>query len=305
MANMNNISISFQPMTVREILRRSFRIYKSNYIRFIGTILLIKGSYLILGYIIKEIIVFIVKGPNPDTLAPETMIYVDYLIDLGIKAFELFFITPFLVGILTISISSMLLNKKAGIVDVYSRLSKKILPLIGTVFITGVMMAVVFFMSASLGLSMIFAGSQPGLLVVIAGMFMTGVLLVWYAFISQAVIFEGEGGIGAMKRSKYLVKGSFARTFLLVIVSLIAITFAAELASLGVYQLFSLFGSYGITLAGGASEGVSNIISVIVEPLRIIIIIILYYDFRIRKEGYDPEIMAQEFKGITEKESEV
>jgi len=38
------------------------------------------------------------------------------------------------------------------------------------------------------------------------------------------------------------------------------------------------------------------VLSVLLEPFRIAAITLLYYDFRIRKEGFDLEIMAEELE---------
>ena len=40
--------------------------------------------------------------------------------------------------------------------------------------------------------------------------------------------------------------------------------------------------------------------SVLLEPFRIAVMTLLYYDFRIRKEGFDLEIMAEELEADLE-----
>ena len=152
---------------------------------------------------------------------------------------------------------------------------------------------------------MLTAQSQAGMLVVMAGLILAAVLWIWYTFIPQTVVLEGEGGISAMKRSKYLVKGSFVKAFVLIILVYIAMLLATEIASFGIYRFLSLFGQYGDLLAAGASAGLSNVLSILLEPFRIAALTLLYYDFRIRKEGFDVEIMAEELEADISDESRI
>ena len=115
-------------------------------------------------------------------------------------------------------------------------------------------------------------------MLVIPGIF----LWIWFAFIPQTVVFDGEGGISAMKRSKHLVKGFFGKTFIL----LVLIFLAASLIT-GVLSRF---------LPSALGIGAANVASVLLEPFKISAMMFLYYDLRIRKEGFDLEIMAEELE---------
>ena len=68
-----------------------------------------------------------------------------------------------------------------------------------------------------------------------------------------------------------------------------------EIVSFGIYKSFSLTKLHSM-LAEGASRGASNVLSVLLEPFRIAAMTILYYGFRLRKEGFDLEIMAEELE---------
>jgi hypothetical protein len=43
-------------------------------------------------------------------------------------------------------------------------------------------------------------------------------------------------------------------------------------------------------------KGLSNVVSVIFEAFRITIIPLLYYDLRVRKEGFNLEMLAKEME---------
>ena len=240
---MSDLPKTLHPMTVRDILDRSVQLYKNNVAKFIGIILLIKGPYLVITYILTDSI-------------------------LTIRLVETLFIGPILVAVMTVAVSEHFLDKDIGIAEVYSRILQKLFPLLGTVLLTGLATAFGFLMFVI-----------PGFL-----------MWTWFAFIPQAVALEDEGGISAIKRSKYLIKGYFIRAFALLILIFIAVSLVTEIIALGVDKTLYPLGDYSALLA----DGVSNVISIILEPFRIAVTILLYYDLRIRKEGFDLEIMAAE-----------
>ena len=289
---MNQVFMSFRPMTVREIFTRSIQLCKENFLKFIGIILLVEGSYLILGYILRQIVVILVRGSAEN--AAITTANLDLAIDLALKAADIIFITPISIAAMTIAIASILLGEEIGVLDSYKRIGRRILPLVGTVLLRGIVIATIFVTSLYLGITMLMTGSQPGIIMVMLGVLLTALFLIWYAFISQTVVMEDEGGYSAMKRSKYLAKGFLSKGFVLVILSLVAIALGTEFVSFGIYKVFSVFGQHGRFLATGASDGASNVVSLLLEPFRAAILVFLYFDLRIRKEGFDLEIMSKE-----------
>ncbi len=254
---MNDLSKTLHPMTIGDILDRSIQLYRSNLLKFIGIILLIKGPYLILERFLLELI---------KPVATEAS-YMSVNALLLLRLLEPLFIVPILTAAMTMAISERFLNREIGIAEAYSRILRRFFPLLGTILIAGIVIGIGF------------------MVLIIPGL----ILWVWFAFIPQTVVIEGEGGIGAMKRSKYLVKGYFARTFALFILIFIAVSLVTGVISYGITR-FPFLGQYSRPLG----EGAANVISVLLEPFRIAAMTLLYYDFRIRKEGFDLEIMAEE-----------
>ncbi len=249
---------------------------------------------MIFGYVFKELIMLGFEGTGED--AAQIATYADYLITLLLRVLELLFITPIVVAAMTMAISERFLNRDIGVTEAYRKILRRFLPLLGTTLLAGILISIVLFTCIFLGFSMMAAGAQPGALMVMIGAILAGVLWIWWVFIPQTVVLEGEGGISAMKRSKYLVKGSFIKAFVLVALVFIAVVLITEIASFSIFKLLSLLGQYGDLLAGGASTGLSNVIPILLEPFRIAAMTLLYYDFRIRKEGFDVEIMAEELE---------
>ena len=170
-------------------------------------------------------------------------------------------------------ISQHLLGRPISVGEAYARVLSSLFPLLGVLII---------FILGSLVFSTIAAGI--GLMVFIPGI----IVYVWFCLAAPVVIIEREGGFGALRRSRVLVKGFFDRAFLLVVWLTLAEAFVVIL----VLSLPFLVGSF----PGFPSllSFLSICLSLPINALRIISTTMLYYDLRIRKEGYDLQVLTQE-----------
>ncbi len=98
-----------------------------------------------------------------------------------------------------------------------------------------------------------------------------------------AVVLEGRSGRDAMRRSRQLADGNGSRIFALVGGVMIFVL------------LMFVFLSQGIAAISNGTVGVVArlLLYAAVSPFSTIVITLLYYDIRIRKEGYDIELMTQ------------
>jgi len=91
------------------------------------------------------------------------------------------------------------------------------------------------------------------------------------------------------RRSWELVKGNrgkvFVVLFVFVVVQVLLATAGNWIAGMG-------FGA-GSNLARVIQSIIGNVVTIVVAPLQTIAITLLYYDFRIRKEGFDLEMLSQ------------
>jgi hypothetical protein len=127
---------------------------------------------------------------------------------------------------------------------------------------------------------------------------LTVLVLVLYAWIGVSlyisipvVLLEDVGPFEAMARSFRLVRGKFWHTFGVLVVSLL-VTFVAYF----VFQLgFGLLIRAGHSVTGlfVQSTLVLSISGVLITPFLAAVVAILYIDLRVRKEGFDLELLAQ------------
>lgn len=156
--------------------------------------------------------------------------------------------------------------------------------------VLGLVMAVVMFSSSALQ-----APNAGGVLGVILGLAMIVVvgaaglmLTARYAALPGVVIHEQVGAIDAIRRAKTLAKGSLRRV-------------AALLLLVGVIFLVISLCMIAIMFTLGSQILVQVVASIVNVPLYALagaIATVLYYDLRIRAEGFDIEMLADELDAL-------
>jgi len=91
------------------------------------------------------------------------------------------------------------------------------------------------------------------------------------------------------RRSWELVKGNRGKVF---VVLFVFVVMQVLLATAGNWIAGMGFGA-GSNLARAIQSIIGNVVAIVVAPLQTIAITLLYYDFRIRKEGFDLEMLSQ------------
>ncbi len=108
-----------------------------------------------------------------------------------------------------------------------------------------------------------------------------------YSLIVPAILIEGQRALPSLRRSRDLVRGHRGKVFgVLLIVNLLQAVLAG-----GVGMISNLFFSAASGSAEILSSALGNLLSIFLTPLGIIAAILLYYDMRIRKEGFDLEML--------------
>jgi len=122
--------------------------------------------------------------------------------------------------------------------------------------------------------------------------------LTW-AFIVQTVVLEGSSARKSLSRSSFLVKKAWWRVLgILIILGLIESVLSSVSGGIVGFITGLIGGAVG---AGGLLiEQIPNfaggLAGIIFTPISLIGETLLYFDLRIRKEGYNIEIMAQELE---------
>ena len=111
------------------------------------------------------------------------------------------------------------------------------------------------------------------------------ILVSWFFFL-EAIILEGKGPTAAIGRSRDLVKGSWWRVF-----GIGVVFFLLVLAlDLGAVMATAIVGLANAT----AGEVVGSVLFIFLSPIAPIGATLVYFDLRVRKEGYNLDTMATE-----------
>lgn len=149
-----------------------------------------------------------------------------------------------------------------------------------------------------LGLSIVYTLAIFVLFITIVGWIYFAVA---WGFAYHALLLEGLGIRAALGRSRALVRGSWWRVFG---ITLLVFIFVGIISTL--FSLLSAIPAGIAAFSGDEGTGfiiglvISTIISVasqvILAPLTYVAWTLLYYDLRVRKEGFDLELLARELE---------
>jgi hypothetical protein len=116
-------------------------------------------------------------------------------------------------------------------------------------------------------------------------------LYVALCVVAPVLIVEGKGGFDALGRSQELVKGRWWATFAALLLGLLVVV----LVGFGLGALVSAIESSGSTSPSAylLVNALRNlIVQVLLSPITAALVITIYFDLRVRKEGLDLELLA-------------
>ena len=272
-------SLDLRPLSVGEILDRTFTLYRTHFLLFLG-ISAIPHIFLLIPNITQTFFLYPVKPSNgPANLVPHwgagtiAVALVGGII--GLIAYV------FAQGASVTAVSELYMGRSITISESYRRVFSKLGRLI--------LIIVLAFLSIIPGF----------LLFIFPGIYLMCRLLVT---IPSALI-ENLGATTSMKRSFELTRNNAGRAFLIILLYY-ALAFAAAALFAAPFQFMML-----ITAAKSHPESLrtwmiltqigSMIATVLVKPVVTIAGAILYYDLRVRKEAFDLQMMMNPLGGAS------
>ena len=132
----------------------------------------------------------------------------------------------------------------------------------------------------------LFCGFWPVLLVVYLA------LQIRWLFAPQAIVVENCGGLDGLRRSWRLVRGSFWRVLGINLVLTVLVSLISATPAFAIQMAVSLLPSF--LLETVINNAVGTVINIVALPLQFAVLTLLYYDLRMRKEGFDLELLARQ-----------
>jgi len=118
------------------------------------------------------------------------------------------------------------------------------------------------------------------------------VLSVRWQFASQAIVIENRRTLDGLRRSWNLITGSFWRVAGINLVLTILVTIISSSATFSLQFAAALVPS--VILVNVLNTLVTSALRMIVLPLQFATLTLLYYDLRVRKEGFDLQLLSEQ-----------
>ena len=254
---MSTMENNFEPMTTGMVLDKACRLYINNFVLMIGLSAILNIPLLVFNFLSASI-----RPTNANILG--------VLIGLVAFLFVMLIIGTFISGAITMAVSDIYLGNIVTAGAALSAAWRKGWTLLKTQIVVGLIVWV--------GLLLMFV---PGILWSLS-----------YILVAPVVMIEGlKKGREIRHRSWGLVKGNRGKVFLVFVVILVI----QILVQAGVGLMTTV--SFGVGNGAYISSILDGLVSILLSPVSAIAVTLLYYDFRIRKEGFDLEMLSRSIGG--------
>lgn len=255
-------TMQFEPMSVSRIVDRTFTLYKQNFLRFITIVAVIQVPLALVSLVWLAILS---RGVEETTSA----------ITATVASFVSIFISlvgnALCQGALARSISDAYLGKELTVEQTFRAVLPKLMTLIGASLLVGLVVGLGF------------------MLLVVPGV----IFGLWFFVTTPSIVVENQGITAGMSRSKALASGNLGKVFAVGLLA-VAITWIISfpIGFVGGFISRLLFSeSFMLTLFFNQFAGLIG--QVLATPIASAAAVLLYYDLRIRKEGFDLQMLAQ------------
>jgi hypothetical protein len=267
--------LRLEPMTVGGILDRAFRLYRANLATFLVVAALVQVPLFLLGLpILRSYTTMIAEmqaelGGTPD---PSVLLgYLGEAVKLLTLSFVLQFVAHQLVnGALVKCVSDAYLGREPSSGAAF----RSVLPLMPRLLVAAALVM------AIVGIGWVFC-IVPGV-----------ILAFLLCLVSQTIVVERSGPLAAIRRSWRLVSGNLGRAFGLGFLVL-GISLAILVLVAGVGQVLSRVVGAGSAARTVIADVLGLVARVAALPIGSAALCLFYYDLRIRKEGFDLEVLAR------------
>jgi len=319
-----------RPMNIGDILDTTFRVYRRNFLLFIGITALLNIPMILLntsinfafGDVFEDYINFVnstMFGSGSadalnEFLSGDVLPFV--VVSLLVGILQIVVLQPVMIGALTQAVGRRYQqDEPISVSGAYNLGVGRMAALIGATLVVALIFLVVFGLSFGCFIGIIVAmsagagQSESGSIFLavfivfgIIGMFLltlliTAFFIVRLMFFPQMVVLEGRGPLDALSRSRQLVRGSFWRVLGTVILISLLVQILVIIPGLifGGIIGFVFSDPQDFAIQQSLSTLVGYITQILFLPVSIIAYTLLYYDLRVRKEGYDLQLLAQDY----------
>lgn len=270
-------TISLRPLNTGELLDRTITLYRRHFVLFVG-IMAVPNVFLVAIVAAFALMAFAIgtgagAGAGSDGAEAAAVLGIGLAVMMLLVLAGLGYWLAYVLaqGATTYAVSEIYLGRRVGILQSYNVVKSKLLRLIGLTLLLGVSMV-------------------AGFLLCIVPFFW---VLLRTALSIPAAVIEDRPVTDAIERSIALTKGSWVRV-LLVFLLATALNWAATAVLRYPFEIAAAMagGGSGVAMVLQLVGLVGNVIAgTLTAPIAAIALALIYYDERVRKEGFDLQYM--------------
>lgn len=281
-----NSQLDLRPLSIAELFDRSFRLYRNNFGAFLGIVALTQLPIFALQIVL---IITIGQNINADFSDISSIFQGPFVLVTILSVIVSTIFTQLGAAALTQAISDSYLGKKVSTFQAFQRIGRSWLTLIFALFVAGLVV-----IAAMLPLFLIALIPCVGQVVGIVGIFAIAIVgNVLISLVTPVVILEKIGAGEATRRAWELTKKRFWWIFgyllLLGILSTLAIDGPTYLFQ---FLFDSISGNTDLMIRSVVEQAGTLIFSALFLPIELTAITLMYFDLRIRFEGFDLMVLA-------------
>jgi hypothetical protein len=293
----NQALLALRPLRLGELLDRAIRLYRANFLTFIGIIAVVYVPLMVLQTAASALLSssMLNSFSTPEEILANTTYWAGLGSTLLLAMVQFVLVQGIATGALTRAVADTYLGKKTGILEAYRGIGKSWLTLVGALLFLGLIVIGVF-----LWWLVPCIGWFTGL----------GMLLFIMAAVNPLVppivVLEHQRAIDAVRRAWSLARRRFwpvlGSIFVLYLFSVIVVNGPAAIVNVLLAQVLQSSGdpTKQLVLTSIIQGLVSLVFVLIYYPLQMTAFTLIYFDLRVRTEGFDLALLTMEANGSTD-----
>jgi hypothetical protein len=257
--------LPLRQMGIGELIDAAVKLYRRDWLALIGIAAFVLVPVSFAQFWVTQVMLGSVSPTAPPTDETAVQLLVVTLIFLLI---QFLIVQPFLVAAVTRAAADAYLGERVSVGRTYRYALSRLLAILWITILTLIVTLLGF------------------ILLIIPGI----IAFVRLALTAPVLIVEDVRGTGALRRSWNLTRGSFWRLLGVLILATLIAAVASLIITIPAEVVAVVIGPDGWPVSALGSV----LATVLVTPFSTLIVVLFYFDMRIRKEGFDIEVMARE-----------
>ena len=263
------MAMQLRPLSVGELLDRTFGLYRNNFVLFVGIMAVPQLVSFAAGLAFAMVPKLAAAGGTAESSAVIAGMVAAFFGFLGLSVVH-FAVMGIAQGATVYAVSQVYMERTTTMSDSYRFMSKRFWPVLAVILLTAA--------ATMLGLVVFFVGA-----------------IFAFLFFSLAVpicVLEGRDPVESMRRSYNLVKEDLGKIFLICLVFYLIQMAVVGMVVWPAMLIGVMYGAGGVPILLSVVSGLAQFVATsLAAPLLTIGISLAYYDYRVRREALDLQMM--------------